>query len=69
MSFSHVANTFDINFRYVFTKDIGLQFLINLLCLSFLLVNVIITCVWDVLNSSLIKASLIDASNGILTSS
>ena len=35
MPFYSVANAFEINFRSVFSKDISLQFLINLLSLSF----------------------------------
>ena len=31
MSFNRVANAFEINFRSTFSKDTGLQFLINLL--------------------------------------
>ena len=41
VSFNRVANAFEINFRFVFSKGIGLQFLINLLSLSFLSINFI----------------------------
>ena len=34
MSFNRVPNAFEINFRSTFSKDIGLQFLTNLLSMA-----------------------------------
>ena len=62
ISFNRVANAFEIIFRSAFNKDIGFQFLINLLSVFFS-INFIIACFWEVL-SSLIEASLIDVSHG-----
>lgn len=61
ISLNRVANAFKSNFKYVFSKDISLQLLINLSPLYFISTNFVNTSFWEVFSSSFVKASLMPA--------
>ena len=58
ISFNRVANAFKSNFKYVFSKDISLQLLINLSPLCFISTNFIKISFWELFSSSFVKTSL-----------
>ena len=67
--FNLIAITFEINLVSIFNKEIGRQFLINRLSLSFFSINLITICFWEVDGSPDIKDFFIESDNEFLMSS
>ena len=61
--FSLIAITFKINLVAIFNKEIGRQFLINRLSLSFFPINLITACFWEVDSSPNIKDFFMEQDN------
>ena len=61
--FNRLASTFEISTSHIYVKT-GLQFLMNLWSLSFISINFITACFWEILNSPTIKDCWIEAKEG-----